>query len=547
MILGDLFDHIDTLLDKNAPAMIEEGPQGTLRIVTANERKRWSNNLARAMLNLGAEPGDKVAIYTRNRFEYPLATIAAIKARLVHVNVNYRYRDDELLFVIDNSDAKVVIYEADYADNVARIRHRSTKVRAFIEIGDTPQTINRWASSFNDLINQGGGEPLGIVRSPEDLFFVYTGGTTGLPKGVMWELYQLWNMIGYDYSRPDLNVVPQAPAEVNPPPAGGSNKTLIIVPFMHGSGIYAALNASGYGNTLIILRALGFDADLTLRAIDKYGVTAMTIAGDVFAKPMIRAIEANPGRYKLDCFKALTSSAMTFSAENKRKFLEYCPHLIIADIVGSSETPRTAMSVVSKQSDVQKACESLQLFPAARVFTEDFAEVLPGNGGKGFLAVSGTLPLGYYKDAKKTAETFFLLDGVRYSRPGDWVEVLEDGKVKFLGRGNVSINTGGEKVYPDEVESVIKSYPGIEDCLVVGVPDAHWGQAITVVVECSTGCLIDPEQIRNHVRTRIADYKVPKYVLFVEKLYRSPSGKADYPATQKFALGAVSEKNASAI
>jgi fatty-acyl-CoA synthase len=238
---------------------------------------------------------------------------------------------------------------------------------------------------------------------------------------------------------------------------------------------------------------------------------------------------------------------MVFSAENKRKFLEYCPHLIIADVVGSSETPRTAMSIVSERSDVEKACESLQLFPGAKVFTEDFEEVLPGNGQKGFLAVSGTLPLGYYKDAKKTAETFFLIDGVRYSRPGDWVEVLEDGKVKFLGRGNVSINTGAEKVYPDEVESVIKSYPGIEDCLVVGVPDARWGQAITAVVERSTGCLIDPEQIKNHVRTRIADYKVPKHVLFVEKLYRSPSGKADYPAVQKFALAAVAERDDCAI
>lgn len=547
MILGDLFDHIDTVLDKDTPAMIEEGPQGALRTVTAYERKRWSNNLARAMLNLGAEPGDKVAIYTRNRFEYPLATIAAIKARLVHVNVNYRYKDDELLFVIDNSDATILVYEAGYADNVARIRDRSTKIRAFIEINDSPQTINRWASSFNDLINQGGGEPLGIARSPEDFFFVYTGGTTGPPKGVMWELYQLWNMIGYDYSRPDLNVVPQSLAEINPPPAGGPNKALIIVPFMHGSGIYAALNAAGYGNTLIILRSPGFDADLTLRAIGKYGVTAATIAGDAFAKPMIRAIEENPGRYKLDCFKALTSSAMVFSAENKRKFLEYCPNLIIADVVGSSEAPRTAMSVVRKQSDVQNACNSMRLFPEARVFSEDFAEVLPGTGGKGFLAVSGTLPLGYYKDARKTAETFLLIDGVRYSRPGDWVEVLEDGQVKFLGRGNVSINTGGEKVYPDEVETVIKSHPGIEDCLVVGVPDARWGQAITAVVERSAGCLVDPGQIRNHVRTRIADYKVPKHVLFVEKLYRSPSGKADYPAVQKFALAAVAETDGRTI
>ena len=362
----------------------------------------------------------------------------------------------------------------------------------------------------------------------------------------MWELYQLWNMIGYDYSRPDLNVVPQSPAEVNPPPAGGSNKTLIIVPFMHGSGIYAALNASGYGNTLIILRALGFDADLTLRAIDKYGVTAMTIAGDVFAKPMIRAIEANPGRYKLDCFKALTSSAMMFSAENKRKFLEYCPHLIIADIVGSSETPRTAMSIVSKQSDVQKACESLQLFPAARVFTEDFAEVLPGNGGRGSSPFPAHCPSGTTRMRRKRPKRFFysMASGIPDlglgRSPRRW-----EGEISRPGQRQYQ--HGRREVYPDEVESVIKSYPGIEDCLVVGVPDAHWGQAITVVVECSTGCLIDPEQIRNHVRTRIADYKVPKYVLFVEKLYRSPSGKADYPATQKFALGAVSEKDDCAI
>ena len=204
---------------------------------------------------------------------------------------------------------------------------------------------------------------------------------------------------------------------------------LVIVPFMHGSGLYAALNAAGYGVPLIILRAASFDADLTLRAIDKYGITSTTIAGDVFAKPMINALETTPGRYHLGSLRALISSAMVFSADNKRKFINHCPNLMITDIVGSSESPRSAISVVSGQSDVEMASTRMKLFPEAKVFTEDFREVKPGRGGKGFIATSGVLPLGYYKDEKKTADTFFVIDGVRYSRPGDWVEVFADGTI----------------------------------------------------------------------------------------------------------------------
>lgn len=533
MNFGDLFDHLDQQLNPDTPIIIEEGKAGTLRRITAEQLKTSTNNLARRMLAMGGQPGDKVAMYARNRVEYLVATIAALKARLVHVNVNYRYKEGELRYLLDNSDAKFIVFESEFAATLDLVRGDLPSAEYFIEICDGGSPCD-WAIAYDELAAGGDGAPLSIVRSPDDLFFLYTGGTTGMPKGVMWEHAVLWQMIGRDMLNP-LAPVPKTPEEIQVPGAGGVLKNLVMMPFMHGSGVWSAINSLGYGNPVVIMRTESFDPDLALQNIGKHKIMSFMIAGDAFARPLIDALDANPGKYRLDSLKVVNSSAMIFSPHNKKALLAHCPQLVIHDNVGSSESSASAIAVVDKSTDLGSSAVVMKLTPNARVFTEDLREVKPGSGEKGFLAVSGNIPLGYYKDEKKTAETFLTIDGVRYSRPGDWVEVLADGSIKFLGRGNVSINTGGEKVYPEEVEAALKSHPAVGDCLIVGVPDKRFGQAIAAVVQLCDGAGGDEAALQEHVRQQLSGYKVPRHVIYTEKLFRAANGKADYQATKAFA------------
>ncbi len=532
MNFGDLFDFVDNRLNPDVVRIVEETPEGTRRTVTSAELRSASNNLARNLLAMGLQPGDKVAFYGTNSAEYLVAVVAAIKARLVHVNVNYRYEHEELKYLLDNSDARAVIFESAYGQKLKEILGRLPLCEHRIELGS--EGGDGWAQSSEALVAQGDGEPLDIERSPEDLLFMYTGGTTGLPKGVMWEQYQMWNMIGRNFLDP-TSPIPQTPEEIALAPEGGSFNNLVVLPLMHGAGLYTAINALSYGNRVILPVSSGFDPELTLSCVDKHAIMVLTISGDAFATPLIRTLQENPGKYSLQCLKVVNSTAMIFSTHNKKALLEQIPDLIIFDNVGSSESSASAMAMFGKDNDLDGNEVVLKLTPNAKVFTEDLREVQPGSGEKGFLASTGPLPLGYYKDEEKTAATFFTVDGVRYSRPGDWVEVLEDGSVKFLGRGSVCINSGGEKIYPDEVEAVIKSHTAVEDAVVVGVADERFGQAVTAVVQLTQHEAAGDDELKDHVRSRLSGYKVPKNVLFVDKVYRAPNGKADYPATRVLA------------
>ena len=534
--MGDLYDQVDQQLNADALVLVEEGQAGLIRTVSAEELKAWSNNLARQMLALGAAPGDKAAVYSRNRVEYLVAAIAAMKARLVHVNVNYRYKEAELLHVLDNSDARIVLFESEFAPRLAAVRTQLKELRHCIEIADGEAA--EWALPYQELIASGDGAPLDIARSADDLFFMYTGGTTGLPKGVMWQQGDMWRLIGRNLANP-FAPPPTELAQLETPAQGGGLNNLAILPFMHGAGIWSAMNTLAYGNQTVILRTESFDADLALRNVGKHQIVTLVIAGDAFARPLLDALAANPGAYQLSSLKFVASTAMVFSSHYKRALLEHCPHLVITDNVGSSESSASAMAMINKDSQLDDGEVRMQLTPNAKVFTEDLQEVKPGSGQRGFLAVTGVLPLGYYKDAQKTAETFVTVDSVRYSRPGDWVEVLADGAVKFLGRGNISINTGGEKVYPEEVETALKSHAEVRDCLVVGVPDERWGQAIAALVQLRQGAGRNAAQLQDHVRARLSGYKVPRHLFFIEEMFRSPSGKADYPAAKAFAEAQV--------
>ena len=530
---GDILDAIEQVVPGDRPALIHGD-----RVIDWRSFGRRTNNLAAALLRLGAAPGDKIAFYMRNRAEYSEAIAAAFKARLTHVNVNYRYVDNELIYLLDNSDAAVVVYAAEFAPRVASIRAELPRVRAWIEVDDGHPGDSA-ALRYEDLVGQGSGARLDISRSGDDLLFLYTGGTTGMPKGVMWRLDDLWRVTGAG-GNPRLGIPPaQDLAEFvervrnDAPPVN-----LPLPPLMHGTGLLAAAGAFARGGTCITLAGRSYDPVEALTAIDRHRVTGVTIVGDAFAAPMVNALDAHPGRFDFASVRMINSSGVMWTRAVKAGLLRHNPELVLVDAFSSSEAIGLGSSIMTRDQEIEVA--KFTLGPTCKVFTEDFREVLPGSGESGMVAVSGNLPVGYYKDEAKTAKTFPVINGVRYSIPGDWVRVEHDGSLTLLGRGSNCINTAGEKVYPEEVEEALKHHPAVFDALVVGLPDEKWGQSITAVVQLRPGAGFDEAALRGFVHERLAGYKVPKRILVRDDLERAPNGKANYALIREFALHQVS-------
>ncbi|MCG8588838.1 MAG: acyl-CoA synthetase [Proteobacteria bacterium] len=533
---GDLLDALDAVFPGDAPALIHGD-----RVVSWSGFARRTNNLAAGLRERGARPDDKVAFYLRNDPAYMETLAACFKARLVHVNVNYRYLDEELWYILDNSDARFVVYSAEFADRVAGLRDRLPNVVAWIQVdpeGAAP--VPEWAVAYESLADAGPGAPLGIERSPDDLLFIYTGGTTGMPKGVMWRAADVWGALGFGRNAPcNKNETPPDVAThvANAARHAGRNRQLTACPLMHGTGLLTAIGTLSAGGCIITLDGLRFDPEELFAAVEKHGATSAVIVGDAFAKPMLNCLEAQPGRFDLRSLKLIISSGVMWSLDVKRGLLKHHPDLLLADMFGSSEAVGFGSSVTSAKGESRTA--RFRIGDRCKVFTEDGREVEPGSGERGFIARTGPIPLGYYKDEKKTAETFRTIDGVRYSVPGDWCTVEADGTLTLLGRGSVCINTAGEKVYPEEVEEALKTHAAVEDALVVGVPDERWGQSVTAVVELAPDQALDEEALRQHVRSQLAGYKTPKRVVAVPQMFRAPNGKANYKAASAHARDAL--------
>ena len=529
---GDILDAISPVLPPEAPAFIHGE-----RIIGWGEATRITNNLARGLIARGAKPGDKVAIYMRNRPEYLLALAAAFKARLTHVNVNYRYTPQEVWYIFDNSDAQAVVYASEFRDAVAEIRPRLPKVKTWIEVSGDGE-VAPFAERFDKVGDDGNGGPLDIVRSGDDQFFIYTGGTTGMPKGVMWTHHDLREITLMAARR--LGPVPESPAELAAHIAktGPGHRTLPAPPLMHGTGLLTAMGAMLAGGSVVTLTGESFDAEELLAAIDRWRPTSMAIVGDSFARPILNALNAAPaGRYDVSSVAAIVSSGVMWSLEVKRGLLEHMPNAMLSDGFSSSEALGLGSSVMTRGAEVQTA--KFVLGERCKVFDESDNEVAPGSGVAGMVAIKGPNPLGYYKDQEKTARTFRVIGGVRYSIPGDWVTVEPDGTLTLLGRGSVCINTAGEKVFPEEVEEQLKTHPSVEDALVVGLPDEKWGQAVTGVVELAAGFELDEPSLRAHVRRSLAGYKTPKRIIVTDRPLRAANGKADYPGAKAAAEAAL--------
>ena len=524
---GDILDAISPVLPQDAPALVHGS-----RVVTWGETTRRSNNLARALIKRGAEPGDKVAFYMRNRPEYTETLAGAFKARLVHVNVNYRYRPDEVFYIFDNSDAQTVVYGAEFRDVIREIRPRLTKVKTFVEVTDGTPPAN-FAEDYEALAREGDGAKLDIVRAPDDLFFIYTGGTTGMPKGVMWTQHDMreTQLVALRKLGPvpeNLDEVVAALKAVGPGP-----RLLPACPLMHGTGLLMAIATMLAGGTVITLSHPSFDAHEMFAAAATHKANTLVIVGDAFAKPMLRALDEKPGAYDLSSVVTIISSGVMWSREVKAGLLKHMPQVQLVDSFGSSEAVGFGTSIMTAAGEIQTA--KFQIGDRCKVFDENDRLVEPGSGIPGIIAQSAPIPVGYYKDEEKTAKTFKTIAGVRYSMPGDWCVVEKDGTLTLLGRGSVCINTAGEKVYPEEVEEVLKTHPSVEDVLVVGVPDEKWGQAVTAVVRPAPGASLNEEAVRHHVHDRLAGYKAPKRVLATDISLRAPNGKADYKAALDFA------------
>lgn len=533
--LADLFELVaDTAPDRIALAHGVDGPTRTWR-----EFDRRANALALHLARTH-QPSDKLALYAYNRPEFVEALSGALKARMVPVNVNYRYREEELVYLLDNSDSTAVVYESEFADRVAKVRDRLPKVKEWIEITDGGALGNAFAVRWEEIVGEGTDQRLDVRRDPSDLLFMYTGGTTGMPKGVMWEHKALYNSLGGGgnavLGEPASESVLQHRERVAQEARG--QRLLPACPLMHGTGLFTAINALGGGGAIVTIKARSLDAEELWSTIEARRVNACAIVGDAFAKPMLKALQENRGRWDLSKFLLLVSSGVMWSPQTKQAILEEIPHALLYDSFGSSEAVGFGAELTTKATTTALGGK-FRIGPNCKVFTPDGKEVEPGSGEKGYIARSGPIPLGYYKDEKKSAETFKTYQDRRWSIPGDWCTVNADGTIVLHGRGSVCINTAGEKVYPEEVEESLKTHPAVADALVVGVPDEKWGESVTAVVRLENGRSATEDELRAHVREQLAGYKTPKRVVFTEETLRAPNGKADYKGAKSLAAGAL--------
>ncbi|MGN2641901.1 acyl-CoA synthetase [Nocardia takedensis] len=524
--IADLVEHtIDLMPDR--VALVDDA-----RSVTYAQLEERANKIAHHLQEQGVKPGDKVGLYSRNTIEAVETMVAVFKARAVLVNVNFRYVENELQYIFENSDMAALIHERRYTDKVAAVRPKCPKLKAVVVIDDdTAGTVETAADSvdYDTVLATASGERDFGDRSVDDIFMIYTGGTTGMPKGVMWRQEDWWRVLGGGINFVTGEAIED---EWQQAKVGAGNPQMVrypIPPLIHGGSQSAVFHGLFDGGKTVMLPE--FDGHKVWQAIDRHTVNLIFITGDAMARPMLDALKAgNPetgAPYQHATLWAMASSAALFSPTLKDEFIDLLPSTMITDSIGSSETGFGGLSIVTKGA-THTGGPRVKIDASTEVLDEDGNPVEPGSGQIGMLARKGHIPLGYYNDEVKTAATFKVFNGVRYSIPGDYARVEADGAVTMLGRGSVSINSGGEKIYPEEVEGALKAHPEIFDALVVGVPDERWGQRVVAVVQCRGEQRPSLADLRPVLTQEISAYKLPRSLWFVEQIKRSPAGKPDY-------------------
>jgi acyl-CoA synthetase (AMP-forming)/AMP-acid ligase II len=501
------------------------------QILTWKEVNERSSRLAQYLSIKARERQEKVAQYMYNCPQYMESLFAIFKAALVPINTNYRYGDDEILYLWDNADVTTVIFAGSFLERVERLREKLPRIQTWIFVDDITSPCPTWAVKYDDIVLKNVAEFIPkFERSGDDLYILYTGGTTGMPKGVMWRqddvfsLLNTSNFVKYDENAglDQIKTILTAPGPVH----------LAACPLMHGTGALTSFAAWTIGGSIVTLANKSFDPKELLDTVEKYKVSSMAIVGDAFAKPILKTLDENPGKWDLSSLFVIISSGVIWSEPVKDGLLKHNPNMLLVDTFGSSEALGLGTSVSTATSKASTA--KFLLGHNALVIDENNCPVGPGQIGK--IAVRGRTPIGYYKDEEKSKATFPVIDNVRYSVPGDFARVEEDGSITLLGRGSVCINTGGEKVYPEEVEEALKLHPAVFDAAAVGVPDDRFGEVVAAVIELDSTKKYDETEIISFVKTKLAAYKAPKYIQVVNSLNRSPSGKLDYAALKQSAI-----------
>ncbi|MFF9198192.1 acyl-CoA synthetase [Streptomyces sp. NPDC014779] len=523
--LADLFESVvDVVPDREALVYVDHPGTGAERRLTYAGLDAAANRLAHHLIDSGLRPGEHLGLHLYNGVEYLQTVIACLKARLVPVNVNYRYVAEELVYLYRDADLAALVFDAEFTGRVADALPQTEKLRHLVRVG-TPAADAPALDCVEFTAAEAAGSPdRGFPpRSPDDLFIIYTGGTTGMPKGVMWRQEDLFfaGLFGGDPSGEPVKRPEELAERVA---AGGAGLTFFPTPpLMHGTSTLTSFIAFHYGQRVVVHRK--YVPEEVLRTIEKEKVSSVSLVGDAMLRPLVDALHGPLRGTDLSSLFSLSSSGAIMSDTVRDQFRALAPHVLLLNNFGSSESGSNGRATDDSGPD---RGFRLHVNERTRVVDPATHEPVPV-GAVGRLAQRGHVPLGYYNDPAKTAETFFHKGGERWVLLGDMATVDEEGVVTVLGRGSQCINTGGEKVYPEEVEQALKSHPDVYDALVAGVPDATWGHHVAAVVQLRDGAApLDLAAVQDHCRTRLAGYKVPRQLVLTDTIQRSPSGKADY-------------------
>ena len=518
--LADLFEAaVDAYPDREY--LVANGVRRTYA-----EMEARANQLAHYLQSLGVGPGDHVGIYSYNSVEWVETAWAVFKLRAIWININYRYVEDELRYLFGNANLKALVFQREFAPRLAPLIDDLPTLDHLIVVEDgsgeadpVPGTIH-----YEDALAACSPVRDFEPRSDDDLYILYTGGTTGMPKGVVWRHKDVFYALGGGVD-PTTNTRVQAPEEMV---AKGKDMVIThlpIAPLMHGATQWSVLGRSFVGDRIVLMAK--FDPHDVWTLVQDEHVNSVMVTGDAMAKPLIESLDDDVS-YDFSSLYAVVSSAALFSAPVKDEYFKKFPNLFITDAIGSSESGNNGMTMISKDNTHMKSGPTVSILGDTVVFDEERNFVTPGSGVIGRIARSGDIPIGYYNDPAKTAEVFFEVDGTRYVMPGDFATVEADGSVTLLGRGSVVINSGGEKIFPEEVESAVRSHPDVLDAIVAGAPDERWGQTVAAIVALREGRSTDLLSIQEHCRQKVAGYKLPRKLFIVDSILRSPSGKPDY-------------------
>ncbi|MFJ4925562.1 acyl-CoA synthetase [Streptomyces sp. NPDC088736] len=544
--LADLFESVvDVVPDREALVHLDHPGTGAERRLTYAELDAAANRLAHHLIDSGVRPGEHLGLHLYNGIEYVQTVLACLKARVVPVNVNYRYVEEELAYLYQDADLVALVFDAEFADRVTAALPRARALRHLLRVGTpargsasagTPTAADPLAAGtgpgsapapvvldFADAEAAGSSGRGFPARSADDQFIIYTGGTTGMPKGVMWRQEDLF-FAGLGGGAPTGEPVAKPEELAERVAAGGAGITFFPTPpLMHGTSTLTAFIAFNFGQRVVTHRK--FVPEEVLRTIEREKVTSVSLVGDAMLRPLIDALRGPMKGTDCSSLFSVSSSGAIMSETVRAQFQELVPNVMLLNNFGSSESgfngTATADSGPGRGFRVRVNSRTRVVDPATH------EPAVPGEPGR--IAQCGHVPLGYYNDPRKTAETFFHKDGERWVLLGDMATVDEEGVVTVLGRGSQCINTGGEKVYPEEVEQALKSHPDVYDALVAGVPDERWGNHVAAVVQLRRGASRPSlEDIQAHVRDHLAGYKIPRQLVIADTIQRSPSGKADY-------------------